>query len=40
VADADGTGERIACKPRFEVVQLALGAPAGELSLFQGGDAG
>jgi hypothetical protein len=27
VADADGTGERIACEPRFEVVQLALGAP-------------
>jgi hypothetical protein len=40
VADADGTGERIACEPRFEVAQLALGTPAGELTVFQGGDAG
>jgi hypothetical protein len=39
VADADGTGERIACEPRFEVEQLALSAPPGQLTVFQGGDA-
>ena len=40
MADADGAGERLAREPRFEIAQLALGAPAGELSVLQRGDAG
>src|SRR5262245_46853684 len=40
VADADGSGKRLACELRFEIEQLALGTPADKLTAFQGGDAG
>ena len=32
--------ERFGIQPLFEVLQLALGAPARQLAAFQGGDAG
>ncbi len=40
VADADGAEERLAQQPRFEVLELALGAPAHQLAAFERGDAG
>src|SRR5262245_54414548 len=40
VPDAGRAGERIAREPGFEVAQLALGPPAGELSALQRGHAG
>ena len=39
VADADAAGERLAREPGLEVAQLALGTPAGQLPVFQRGDA-
>ena len=40
VADADRAGQRLAAEPRLEVDQLALGAPALDVAVDQGGDAG
>ena len=40
VADADRAGERLAREPRLEIAQLAFGALAGQLPVFQRGDAG
>ena len=38
--DADRAGERLARELGFEIAQLALGAPARELAVFERGDAG
>ena len=40
VADADVALERFGIQPLFEVLQLALGAAAREVTAFQRGDAG
>src|SRR5215510_9448726 len=40
VADADGTGQRLARQQRLEVAELALGAPARDVAVHQRGDAG
>jgi hypothetical protein len=40
MADADRATERLAREPPLEIAQLAFGAPAGELSVLQRGDAG
>ena len=40
VADADGARQRLAGEPRFEIAQLALGAPARQLAVLERGDAG
>ncbi len=39
VADADRAGERLAPEPLLEILELAFGAPAREVTFFQGGDA-
>ena len=38
VPDADGAVQRLLGKQRFEIAQLALGAPAGQLAVFQRGE--
>ena len=40
VADADRAGQRFAAKTRLEVYELAFGAPALDVAVDQGGDAG
>ena len=40
VADADRARQRLAAEPRLEVHKLALGAPALDVAVDQGGDAG
>ena len=40
VADADRAGQRLAAETRLEVHELAFGAPALDVAVDQGGDAG
>jgi len=40
MADADRAGQRLLHQPLLELYQLALGAPAVDVAVDQGGDAG